>query len=422
VIAAPAREQPRRGFAPEWLLIAFLWGCYALNHADRQVVYSIFPALQKDFGYSDKVVGLTGALFLWVYALCSPLAGIIGDRISKAKLVTASVSIWSLFTVLSGLSPNGTFLLVCRGLLGVSESMFMPSAYALIAAAHAPGTRSRAIGFFGTSQLIGVAVGGSVSGLIAERLNWRASFWILGGIGLSFAWPLWRFLRQMPENFSTNSNPGHARLGTFFGLLRIPSLCSVTLFVSVATFGLFLVYTWLPTFLYDKFSLGMARAGFEASVYPQIGTALGMLTGSTLADRFFARTQASRFWVVISALLGGTPCLLLIGASPTLAATRVAAMGFGFFAGFIACNQAAAAFDVVPSSLRASAVGMLNLVGGAVSGFAPFLGGIARRTIGVDRLMAFTSAVYLVTAAIVIAVLLRYFQRDYARAQAAPAG
>src|SRR5208282_6399055 len=104
--------------------------------------------------------------------------------------------------------------------------------------------------------------------------------------GILFAYPLWRFLSRMPEAFSRNTGAEKARLGTFFGLLRIPSLRAVTLFVAVSTFGLFLVYTWLPTFLYDKFHLSLARAGFEASVYPQIGTALGLLVGTTLADRF----------------------------------------------------------------------------------------------------------------------------------------
>ncbi|MDQ2899836.1 MAG: MFS transporter, partial [Acidobacteriota bacterium] len=121
---------------PEWQLVAFLWFCYVLNHADRQVVYSLFPALQKTFGYSDALLGLTGALFLWVYGLCSPIAGIWGDRLPKPRLVVGSLVFWSTFTVLTGLSPNGSFLLVCRALLGVSESLFMPAAYALMAAAH----------------------------------------------------------------------------------------------------------------------------------------------------------------------------------------------------------------------------------------------------------------------------------------------
>jgi MFS family permease len=76
----------RSWLAPEWQLIAYLWVCYLLNHADRQVVYTLFPLLQKEFGYSDAVVGLTGALFLWVYGLCSPVAGILGDRFSTGPL------------------------------------------------------------------------------------------------------------------------------------------------------------------------------------------------------------------------------------------------------------------------------------------------------------------------------------------------
>ena len=411
------RPERRRRLSAEWALIGYLWGCYVLNHADRQVVYTLFPALQKEFGYSDAVVGLTGALFLWVYGLCSPVAGILGDRFSKTKLVAASVAIWSAFTVLSGLSPNGLFLLVCRGLLGVSESMFMPAAYGLMAAAHGPETRSKAVGIFATSQLVGVAVGGSLSGFVAERLHWRASFWLLGGVGILFTWPLLRFFNRMPRRFQGTQGTERARFGTFFGLFRIPSLRVVTTFVAIATFGLFLVYTWLPTFLYDKFRLGLARAGFEASVYPQIGTALGLLAGGGIADRYYERVRAARFWVIMVAFLGAAPCIFLLGASTTMEATRLAAIAFGFFSGCIAGNQAPAAFDVVPASLRASTVGVLNLLGASVSGFAPFLGGLARRTIGVGRLMGFTSVLYAATAVLVLYGTLRHFERDHTRTQ-----
>src|SRR5262249_19658580 len=120
---------------------------------------------------------------------------------------------------------------------------------------------------------------------------------------------------------------------------------------------------------------------------------------------------------VMVALFSGAPCLVLVGASPTLDATRLAAIGFGLFAGFIAANQAAAAFDVVPASLRASTVGVLNLLGAGVSGFAPLLGGLARRTIGVERLMTYTSAVYLATGLLLIYGTLRHFARDHSLAQ-----
>jgi predicted MFS family arabinose efflux permease len=404
---------------PEWTLLAFLWVCYVLNHADRQVVYTLFPALQKEFGFSNTVLGLTGALFLWVYGFCSPAAGILGDRWSKTKLIVGSLAVWSSLTLLSGLSPNGAFLLSCRALLGVSESLFMPAAYALIANAHGPATRSKAIAIFGTSQLFGVALGGSGSGFIAERLNWRGSFWLLGLAGLLFAFPLARFLRSLPDHFHHGIDPKKepATVGSFVRLLRIPSLRIVTTFVASATFGLFLVYTWLPTFLYDKFSLGLARAGFEASVYPQIGTLGGLLVGSVLADRYYLRVKAARFWVLFMAFAAAGPGILLIGTSQSLDATRLAGVAFGFFSGFINGNQAAAAFDVVPASLRASTIGVLNMVGAAIAGFAPFLGGMARSTIGVDQLFIYTSGLYIANAFLIMYVIRRHFDRDHRAAQ-----
>lgn len=401
--------------AVEWRLIAFLWFCYVLNHADRQVVYTLFPTLQKSFGYSNAVLGLTGALFLWVYGLFSPLAGVIGDRFSKTTIIVASLSVWSLLTVLSGLSPNGQFLLGCRALLGISESFFMPAAYALMAAAHGPATRSRAIAVFGTSQLVGVATGGTASAFIASKFDWRVSFLALGAVGLLFALILRRFFAGLPGEFSETADAarvGRAGLGSFFRLFRIPMVRIIAFAIAVATFGLFLVYTWLPTFFYDKFHISLAQAGFEASVYPQLGTAGGLLVGGWLADRFIARVPASRYWVILTALFCGAPCMFLLGWSRHLAEARLAAIAVGFFAGFVNGNQAAATFDVVSRQFHASAVGVLNLIGALVSGFAPFLGGIARGTIGVDRLMAFTAAMYGFTGFVLLYGILRHFEKD----------
>jgi predicted MFS family arabinose efflux permease len=403
---------------PEWALIAYLWVCYVLNHADRQVVYTLFPALQAEFGLSNTMLGLTGALFLWVYGLCSPISGVIGDRLPRTKVVTGSLVIWSFFTVLTGFAPNGTVLLVLRAFLGVSESLFMPAAFALMASAHSPAGRSKAISIFATSQMAGVALGGSLSGWLAERFHWRISFWVLGTVGILFAIPLWRFLSRVPPSFLRGGSENRADASSFLSLFRIPSLWVVSGFVSIATFGLYLVYTWLPTLLHDKFSLGLARAGFEASVYPQVGTVLGLMVGGALADKTYKKTPAARFWIVLFAFCTAAPSIFLLGKAPTLESVRIAAMAFGFFSGFISGNQAASAFDVVPAAHRASAIGVLNLLGASVSGFAPFLGGMARSTIGVDRVMIFTGGLYLVTAGFVLVGTLRYFRADHERALA----
>jgi MFS transporter, Spinster family, sphingosine-1-phosphate transporter len=400
---------------PAWTLVAYLWVCYVLNHADRQVVYTLFPALQSEFNLSDAMLGLTGALFLWVYGLCSPLAGILGDRWPKSHVVAGSLALWSLFTLLTGWAPNGMVMLTLRALLGVAESFFMPAALALIAAAHGPESRSRAISIFVTSQLAGVALGGSLSGWLAEKYEWRLAFWLLGTAGLLFAVPLWRFLRTLPFEERPRGEPASAR--GFLDLMRIPTLRIIGLFVGVGTFGLFLVYTWLPTYLHDRFGLGLAQAGWEASVYPQIGTGLGLLCGGLLADRLFAWKRTARLWLVAIAFFTAGPAIYVLSEMTALAGVRLAAMAFGFFAGFISGNQVACAFDVAPVAQRASATGVLNLLGASVSGFAPFLGGLARRTVGVDRLMAFTGGLYCLTGVCVLYAIWRHFERDYRRAQ-----
>jgi predicted MFS family arabinose efflux permease len=285
-----------------------------------------------------------------------------------------------------------------------------------MASAHGPETRSKAISIFATSQMLGVAIGGSLSGWLAEQYHWRIAFWALGITGILFALPLWSFLKKLPASFLSRGTQDRADARSFLSLFRIPSLHIVGGFVSVATFGLYLVYTWLPTFFHDKFTLGLARAGFEASVYPQVGTALGLLVGGTLADRIYSRTHAARFWIVLIAFLTAGPSIFLLGRSSTLDSARLAASAFGFFSGFISGNQAASAFDVVPAAYRASAIGVLNLLGAGVSGFAPFLGGLARRTIGVDRVMVFTGGLYLLTGFLVLFGILRLFQRDHKRA------
>ena len=43
-------------------LIAYLWIAFALNYIDRQMVYSLFPALKADLGFTSSTLGLIGSI------------------------------------------------------------------------------------------------------------------------------------------------------------------------------------------------------------------------------------------------------------------------------------------------------------------------------------------------------------------------
>lgn len=374
----------------------------------------MFPALKTDLNLTDTQLGLTGSIFLWVYGIGCPLAGQLADRFSKRLLVVFSLAVWSLVTIATGFATSAFMLLALRAAMGVSESLYMPAAIALTANAHAPEKRSRAIAALTTAQIIGTIGGAWFGGWMAQRGQWREAFFILGGIGLLYAIPYLAFLRGVKEDAQVETKKAVAGLAVA-SLVRVPTFLVLCVAFPIFVFGLWLLYGWLPSFLHDKFSLDLAAAAFSATAFLQGATLIGMLGGGFLADRLYRTTKAARLWLLAASLLLCAPCLHALGSSETLAATRLAAMGFGLFSGFLMGNIFPAAFEVVPADTRASAVGLLNFCGALVSGFAPLLGGMWKRTIGIEALLSATAGAYLVGAVLVVAGIKFLFPRDYAR-------
>jgi sugar phosphate permease len=181
----------------------------------------------------------------------------------------------------------------------------------------------------------------------------------------------------------------------------------------VFVFGLWLLYGWLPVFLHDKFALNQADAAFNATVFLQTATLIGILIGGKTADELHQRVKAARFWLIVAGLALSAPCIHLLGNSDTLFVTRLAAIGFGLFSGLFIANIFPAAFDVVSSDARATAVGMLNFCGAIMSGFATLFGGMWKQSLGIDRLLSFTALGYLVAGAAVIIGIRCLFPRDH---------
>lgn len=412
------------------LLLGFMWFAYFLNYCDRQAVFAMFPSLKSDLAMTDQQLGLTGAFFLWVYALGCPVAGVIGDRVSKRILVVLSLVIWSLVTVATGLARTGNELLWLRAAMGISESLFMPTAIALTAGAFIPALRSRAIAILTTAQIAGTVAGSWFGGWMADRGAWRTAFFVLGGVGLLYAFPYFAFLNTLkntpPAVESVTAAAASVRptrsgvLSGLYSLVSIPTYQVLCIAFPVFVFGLWLLYGWLPTFLHDKFALTQSEAAFNATVYLQGSTLVGLLSGGWLADSLLRLTRASRYYLLLASLLLCAPCLHVIGNSETLFQLRIAAIAFGLFSGLMIGNIFPAAFEVVPAHCRATAVGVLNLCGGLVSGFATLFGGMWKATLGIDRLLSLTGAAYFAAGLLLLACILVLFPRDLAKQQLDP--
>ena len=265
--------------------------------------------------------------------------------------------------------------LVLRALIGVTEALFIPCAVALTANAHGPETRSRALAVFATAELAGVVMGGWYGGFVAQEFHWRMTFYSLGAFGILYAIPYSLFLKRTREEHQveTKKSGGGLALGA---LISVPTYRVLCVAFPAFCFVITIIYAWLPYFLYGKFSLSLAEAGFTATAYIQGATFVGLLAGGGLADWLYGRTKAARLWVVSTGLFLASPCLHLVGNSRSLLLTKVAAVGFGLGSGLCISNFLASSFEVVPSDTRASAVGFSNLITCFVSGLAALLAGL----------------------------------------------
>lgn len=85
-----------------WIVVALLWGVALLNYMDRQMLSTMKSAMMIDITELESATnfGRLMAVFLWIYGLMSPVAGMIADRINRKWLIVGSLFVWSFVTLM----------------------------------------------------------------------------------------------------------------------------------------------------------------------------------------------------------------------------------------------------------------------------------------------------------------------------------
>jgi MFS family permease len=386
-----------------WVTVALLWVVALLNYLDRQVVFSVLPPIQKEFGVSDLQLGLLGAAFLWVYAACSPLSGYLADRYDRVKVVLASLLVWSAVTWLTGHAQSYSQLLGARGLMGISEAAYMPAALALIAVYHGPATRSLATGLHQSGLYAGIALGGLVGGYLGEHYGWRSAFNVLGAAGIGYG-ILLLFLLRAPQaglqEEKLRSSFG-AALRELIAARGFPRLVAANTLGSMAYF---MIYGWMPLFLYERYKMSLTQAGFTATFYLQSASAVGIVLGGLLADRWSRRSARGRVLTQSIGFAAAAPALFLIataGSVPLLVGSMIV---FGLGRGFFDCNLMPVVCQLARPQVRATAYGVLNMLSTLVGGLMTAVAGALKSSLGLGGALQ-VSAGLLLLAAVALATV-----------------
>lgn len=355
-----------------WLVVALLWVVALLNYMDRQMLSTMQGAMKLDIVELQKAeaFGALMAVFLWIYGLVSPFAGVVADRVSRKKLVVGSLFVWSAVTYLMGYASDFTQLYWLRALMGVSEALYIPSALSLIADWHEGKSRSLAIGIHMTGLYVGQAVGG-FGATIAATFSWHSTFYWFGIIGIAYSVVLALLLHDKPKAAAAvAASPNPATLMKKESLWR-----GLSVVLSTWAFWVILIYfavpslpgwatkNWLPTLFADNLGLDMAQAGPMSTITIAASSFVGVLLGGVLSDKWVLRNIRGRIYTSAIGLGMTIPALVLLGFGHSVVAVVGAGMLFGIGFGMFDANNMPILCQIISAKYRATAYGIMNMVG-----------------------------------------------------------
>jgi len=139
-------------------------------------------------------------------------------------------------------------------------------------------------------------------------------------------------------------------------------------------------------------------AGLNSTVWLQIASVLGVISGGVLADRMVRGRPGGRMLAQSMGLFGGIPFLFLAGWTISAVVLVIAMIGFGYFKGLYDANIWASLYDVVKPEQRATALGLMNSIGWLGGSAAPIIVASATEHWGMSAAISATSVVYLAIA------------------------
>ena len=361
-----------------WVVVGLLWMVAFLNYMDRQMLSTMRVPMMGDIAELETAAnfGRLMAVFLWIYGLMSPLSGIIADRMSRKWLIVGSLGVWSAVTFLMGFATTFDQLYILRGLMGVSEALYLPAGLAMIADFHRDRSRSLAVGIHMTGLYAGQAVGG-FGAAIAAMLSWHHTFQLFGIIGIVYACILAFALKDVPRDTSPKASEK----------FKLPVGKSLAMLLTNISFWIILFYfcipsipgwaakNWLPTLFSESLGVDMSVAGPIATISIAASSLVGVLLGGRLSDWWVMRNVRGRVFTGAIGLVLIIPALMFIGYGGSLIPAVAGAALFGIGFGMFDANNMPILCQFVPSRQRATAYGIMNMCG-------VFAGAVITATLG----------------------------------------
>jgi len=343
------------------LFVLFLVG--TLTFIDRNIVSILVEPLKQEFALSDTQVGLlTGIAFALFYALLGLPISNYADHSDRKRLTIIALSIWSLFTAVTGTAQSFWHLVLCRMGVGAAESASLPAAQSLIADYFPPGERGKALAGYSMSTAAAYVIALAGGGWIAQHYGWRAALIGFGLLGYPVALLCYLVLKEPRRKLghSFKAEPLSAGLGK---LLAKPAYCyllsGMVVYFSLAQGA----FVFMPSYLIRSFDLTMAEVGLLYSIVATCASIGGTIIGGFVTDWLSRKDPAWAARIPAIAMLVCIPLFELAMLSNTLVLTLIIlAMGLALVASMLP-SMFAAIHAVCGNARRALAIALALAAG-----------------------------------------------------------
>lgn len=306
-----------------WLIVALIVSLVVINYIDRSAIaYAIGP-ISESLNIDPVQWGLVSGAFSIGYLLIAFLSGPMVDYFGPKRVLGVAILIWSVASVFTAAASTFIVIFVARVLLGLGEGPGFPAA----SRATSRWLPKNEQGFV-LSLIGGVGVAGSVliSGPIVTHLipyvGWRATFLILGALGLLWVIIWLGVFRDEPTvrkglnaselayistgKSDEEKSPTQLRIKPGKIFTNKPLLAVAIGFFAWGYIFWGLLY-WLPGYLGKVYQLDIKAVG-TFGVIPWAAGILGALIGGLVLNRMYAMTDKFYPRCVVMAF-----CVLLAG-------------------------------------------------------------------------------------------------------------
>lgn len=287
-----------------------------LNYYDRNLIAILVEPMKRDLHLSDANIGLlSGIGFALMYSLLGIPVARLADRYGRARVLTASLAVWSLMTVLSGRAINYTTMLLARVGVGVGEAAGLPASHALVADYFSPASRGKALSVIGICGALGIAVSLAAGGYISDWRGWRVAFYVGGVPGLALSALL--FLTVRDKQWAILPGTPESRPATIKLRAAIAALWSRRSYVllcaglGLAAIGAYGQQAWTPAFLMRSYHMSAGQVGgyYSAAVGP--ASLVAVFVGGALNDWLMKRDRRWSLWILAASFAINVPVSLI---------------------------------------------------------------------------------------------------------------